>query len=430
MYDLSKRLFSISREIQRLAKDVDGYNTIRRKLEYALQDECFAKFIRSLNMQSRFIETAKETTPIKHENNNSAKEDKMLLQIEIPGVYIDNKPRKDGRWQGRIIKDGILQKTVYAESREKVLERIQAFLSGKSISKIRPRKNYTPILSEWLDKWFSAYKKPNVKASTERAISATLDILKKNFGHVEIGKLNPMDIQQYAVSYKSTRSRDLQMTYLNQAMAKAVKLKIIKSNPCEDLEYKKHKYGHKGALTRTQQAAFIAAISEHVLRPLFMLLLTTGLRIGEALALTYGDIDRERSEVTVNKNCVFIKGERILQTPKSKAAYRTVPMPAIVLELLPLGDSAEVVFDITYNSTKLVIDRIRKRLCIEDLSVHTLRHTYATRLDEASIAPKVKQYWLGHSRIEITQNIYTDVQKEHIDNQRKAFDDIFNDFDT
>ena len=66
--------------------------------------------------------------------------------------------------------------------------------------------------------------------------------------------------------------------------------------------------------------------------PLFCLLLTTGLRIGEALALDPSDFNYSAKTVTVSKDVVWVDGKKILQsTPKSKAGFRTVPVPENVL---------------------------------------------------------------------------------------------------
>ena len=133
------------------------------------------------------------------------------------------------------------------------------------------------------------------------------------------------------------------------------------------------------------------------------------LRIGEALALTYDDIDFKEKTVSVNKNVVFIGGKRIVQdTPKSAAGIRAVPVPNEALQLIARkADGTALVFPYTYSGARSALRRISTSLGFE-VTAHLLRHTYATRLEEAGISPKLKQYLLGHSSLEMTQNTYTD----------------------
>ena len=201
---------------------------------------------------------------------------------------------------------------------------------------------------------------------------------------------------------------------MSQVFKKATIQKIIDSNPCESVEIKKHKSEHKKALTIEEQRRFLIASENSPHSLLFRLILSTGIRIGEALALTKADIDFENCKLTINKNVAFINGKRIVQdTPKSEAGNRIIPIPAdICRELKEI--QTENLFPCTYNAAKKALEKIAKGLDIK-MTLHTLRHTYATRLEEAGIPAKVKQYLLGHASLEMTQNTYTDTQTAYID---------------
>lgn len=213
--------------------------------------------------------------------------------------------------------------------------------------------------------------------------------------------------------------------YLNQIFKKALVQGIIKINPCDAVEIKNHKPQKKVALTRGEQETFLEAAKQTKYDLLFRFLVATGLRIGEALALLKTDVDFEKSTVTVSKNIVFIRGKRIEQdTPKSKAGNRTVPIPLELCEELKSIATVNL-FPYTYNAVKCAIDRISQNTGL-NVTLHILRHTYATRLEEFGIPAKVKQYLMGHSSIEMTQNVYTDVQQDYIESVsnkvRKCFD--------
>ena len=138
------------------------------------------------------------------------------------------------------------------------------------------------------------------------------------------------------------------------------------------------------------------------------------MRIGEALALHRSDVDFEKRTVSITKNVVQVDGRRIEQdTPKSEAGNRVLPLPENLCRHL-LDTSDDLLFPYSYNSVRLATERIAKSLRIE-VTLHILRHTYATRLEEAGIPPKVKQYLLGHASLEMTQNVYTDTQMHYVE---------------
>ena len=314
----------------------------------------------------------------------SEKEDNQML-INVHGVHVSKKIRKDGRFQGYCTIAG--QKVFcYGKSVEEVTKKIAAVV-GKGIIKPTTLQNIRDVL------------KPAVSKLGEKDINA----------------INTEDLQKLLIGISSDRARDLCLTYLNQLFKKAQQLGSIKKNPCEAVEVRKHKSGHRNALTRQQQAEFMEAVKKIPARPLFIFLLQTGLRIGEALALTYADIDFEQKTVTVNKDVVFIEGKRIDQnTPKSAAGVRTIPVPEEAMHLISRNaNGAALVFPYTYAGARSALRRVSSVLGY-DVTAHMLRHTYATRLEEAGLSPKVKQYLLGHSTSRMTQDVYTHIQSDFI----------------
>ena len=341
----------------------------------------------------------------------------------IQGVSINSKPRKDGRYQGYIVEDD-QKKYVYGTTKEEVAMKIKTFLRYGLPKKKVPKKKPTPLLSDWLKNWLELYKKPNVKPKTFEGLWYAVKPLIRAFGETPIADLKTDDLQAFFLSMTTSRTRESSVGALNQALEKARKQGIIKNNPCDGLELKAHKRQHRMALTIEEQRILLDEVANKPIKRLFSLLLTTGLRVGEALALTSQDLDFQAKTVNVNKNVVFIKNKRVLQdTPKTDAGVRTVPIPENVLDMFK--DDKGVLFNITYNSVRLAFKRLKQKTGI-DVSAHILRHTYATRLEEAGISPKVKQYLLGHSSLEMTQNIYTDIQKSYLDTLNEKITSVFN----
>lgn len=143
-------------------------------------------------------------------------------------------------------------------------------------------------------------------------------------------------------------------------------------------------------------------------------LLYTGLRKGEMLALTYGDIDLKNNFITVNKSVEYISNKPNVKLPKTKAGIRHVPLPE-ALKFLFSGKHKkdELVFGVNGQlMRKSYFDRHWAKYLEEtglQVTPHQFRHTYATLLFEWRITEKDAQQILGHADISTTQNIYTHI---------------------
>ena len=379
-------------------------------------------------------ETNQKSIEQKKLNGNllNPKEEQMV--IELPGVSVNSIPRKDGRFQGYLTDGDGKKKYIYGRSYKDVTEKIQIEFRlmqnamKRSVKENSERKEgiikkfenskkkakEAHPFNEYLEGWIEKYKAPNVKPTTLQSIRTAVKPALIAFGETPIEEITGDDIQDLLIHIQATRLRDLCKINLSQVFKKAAIQKIIDSNPCEAVEIKKHKSEHKKALTIEEQRRFLIASENSPHSLLFRLILSIGIRIGEALALTKADIDFENCKLTINKNVAFINGKRIVQdTPKSEAGNRIIPIPAdICRELKEI--QTENLFPCTYNAAKKALEKIAKGLDIK-MTLHTLRHTYATRLEEAGIPAKVKQYLLGHASLEMTQNTYTDTQTAYID---------------
>lgn len=350
------------------------------------------------------------------------KESQML--IHITGVSINTKPRRDGRFQGYVTNDDGTKQYFYGRSYNEVAEKIKIHLQEANVKKKKEKKKNSPTFGEYTKNWIELYKKPNLKISSLTILNESLKPAINKFADQKINSITTDDLQNLLLSINAKRMRELCKTNLNQIFTKAFKSGIIKSNPCENVEIKNYQYNHRSGLTVEEQERFLNAISNSKYSLLFRLLLTSGIRIGEALALLKSDIDIKNYTISISKDVIFVKGKRIVQTPKTKAAIRTIPIPKELCEEL-LETRSELLFPYTYNSVRLALQRIAKQENIE-VSAHILRHTYSVRLEEAGIPPKIKQYLLGHAKLDITQNTYTEAQdqyiKAHSDQVRNLFD--------
>ena len=158
--------------------------------------------------------------------------------------------------------------------------------------------------------------------------------------------------------------------------------------------------------------------------PLFQMYL--GLRVGEALALSIHDVDLQHKQVNIHRTLTTDENGAVImgKSTKTYAGKRVLPIPDFLLPyfieqmrfcmtqennpdgLLFKPDNNQYVRRANINTE---LQRICKKLGIENVSTHTLRHTYGTRCIESGMAPVVVQRLMGHTDIKVTLNTYTSV---------------------
>lgn len=160
------------------------------------------------------------------------------------------------------------------------------------------------------------------------------------------------------------------------------------------------------------------------------LILNTGLRMGEALALQWSDVNFEKKTLSVTKNLIRIKNRDgkgnkykliIQDQPKTTKSRRVIPLNAAAIAALedlkttpgykPRGfiihtDNGSAMEPRNFEAT---LGLMCKAAGIRQVGVHALRHTYATRLFEKGVDIKIISELLGHSSTEITYRIYVHV---------------------
>lgn len=137
----------------------------------------------------------------------------------------------------------------------------------------------------------------------------------------------------------------------------------------------------------------------------------------------------------------YSTGDWRIGPPKTKKSYREIPMTEDCAEMLKelkkkveLGKLVQEEFKDfvfinrkgtpTKNSTyDANIAKLTKQAGMENFSMHTLRHTFATRCIEAGMRPKTLQQILGHSSINITMNLYVHVTDDEKMKEMQKFED-------
>jgi integrase len=160
--------------------------------------------------------------------------------------------------------------------------------------------------------------------------------------------------------------------------------------------------------------------------PLWLLLLSTGLRRSEALGVRWHDLDLDRGLLSVRQAVVTVHGEPVVGLPKSAAATRTVLLDADTVAALrahrkrqaarqlaaAIWAEGDLVFT-TGHGKPLHPGNIHRRYKeliaqagVPDITMHDNRHTHATILLADRVPVKVVSERLGHARTSVTMDIY------------------------
>jgi len=147
------------------------------------------------------------------------------------------------------------------------------------------------------------------------------------------------------------------------------------------------------------------------------MMLCTGMRRGEILALQWKDIDIKGGQIYINKAVEFIGNTPSVKAPKTEKGNRSVPILKTLKPYLSQGklkteDEDYYIFGGKKPLTLIMIKKRWKKY-IDDhglnITQHQLRHTYATILYDAGIDAKMAQSLLGHADVQTTLNIYTHI---------------------
>lgn len=315
--------------------------------------------------------------------------------------------------------------------------------------------------------WYVNFKKDKLKRSAKDTFESTINNhLLDAFPNKMVAEISSIELQKFINDKKEVYSEStVKKIYsvLLQYFKYLSNNKIIEINPMESCEYKIY----NNEVKKTEVKIFTDDEIEKIKNTInlknnndeyiytdghvFNLILNTGLREGEVLALQNKDIDVINKKLTVNKAVREVrkrnsKGDaekgmiNILTSPKSKKAIRTIPLNNEAIEsikILQRNSSQDdyLIHDsngnfLSENTLRKRFKRILDKSNIHNKSVHTLRHTFATKLVTGvkdkntgltqNIPIEFVSRILGHSSVQTTERIYIHTTEEvNIDNFEK-----------
>ena len=339
-------------------------------------------------------------------------------------------------------------------------------------------------LHDFVDKWERDYAKYNISPSVMEGYKRMIEKdIYPYIGNMPIGKITPMHVQDI---YSDMINRGLKANSVKKVHAvlsgiytRAVKWGVIDSNanpmkrvdlPKKDKDFRIHcftieqsriflkalskvypvkKKAHKRVLKSTGQEYSVPEYTElHQVslqfKCLFTLLLFSGIRRGECIALTWRDVDFKNSEVSIEKTAVKLSGKQILKEPKTVSGYRKITIPRFLIKMLKAWKKEQMSLSIRSGNTwqgKIGKDFDDNFIFIQDngqqmhlstpthkfreiidlhnanckegeelprIRLHDLRHTSATLLISEGVDVRTVAGRLGHSSPSLTLNVYAE----------------------
>jgi integrase len=242
-------------------------------------------------------------------------------------------------------------------------------------------------------------------------------------GRIPLVRLNPMIIQSAYARLERTglSPRTVFQTHavLHRALDQAQHWGLVKSNPTELVALPRPHQKEMTALSATQLGLLLMTSRGTRWHPLWVVLGTAGLRIGEALGLKWQDVDLQAGRLQVKR---ALRRQRrnglVFVAPKTPRSRRLIHLSGVAIEALceqHAQVSGEMVFPNLNgglqesSSVTAALKVALSRAGLPRIRVHDLRHTTATVLLEAGAHPKLVQDLLGHSTVALTLNTYSHV---------------------
>lgn len=335
--------------------------------------------------------------------------------------------RKDGRYQGSYT-DKTGRHYVYDRDPEELYRKIQ--------KATQPGGEKVPTFREIAEAWEREHREEITQRTWNNYEPHYKEILAKH-GDKTMQQVTAQEIINHlttakAKGYSATVVNTIRSLY-RMIFDHAVAHDHAQYNPVASVRLPKGlKRGKRVAPTDDQiRTIFANADAPFGLSPIF--LLCTGLRKSEALALTWDDIDFKNKEISVTKSIDYTVGANPkVKAPKTEAGNRVVPIIDILLPRLRDAHKAsksEYIFPAPSSTrggkggdmmTLRGYEGAWLRYCesagfVGDdgkptITAHNLRHGTATLMFELGVDELTAQRILGHSRIEITREIYTDLR--------------------
>lgn len=402
------------------------------------------------------------------------KDDKKRVLKE--GEYQRANGTYEFRWRDKTGKRNYIYAKTIDELREKKDAMMRNIIDGV------PFKSKELTVNDLYYRWIQLKK--GLKDNTFQGYKYSyIQFVENDFGKRKIADIKRSDVRAFYNGLMDNRGLkvatiDCIHTVLHQVLELGVEDEYLRYNPSDNAlkELKRIRNcdeNKRKALTIPQQKLFEEYLGingpESRWQPIFTVMLWTGMRVGEVCGLRWCDIDLDKGLINVDHTLVYYSRGKAegnifaINTPKTEAGTRVIPMLPKVKEAFlaereyqrEIGLSCQAAIDgytdfifinrfgsVQHQGTlnraiRRIIKKCNERqidkhpnkddlVLLPPFSNHVLRHTFATRMNEAGVNIKAMQGILGHNDVETTLDIYTDSTPELKIREMETLERFFN----
>ena len=304
----------------------------------------------------------------------------------------------------------------------------------------------------WFEYWIENIKEKTVRWNTLRSYKVRYEKnIKDVIGKMTIRDVKPMHCQNVLNIMDNNEyaggSMERTKITMSSMFSDACENGIISVNPItKSVKCPQKENVNTRVLTLDEQEKFLSTAKNSINYNHFLYILQTGVRSSELRGLKWSDIDFKNRIIHIRRNVTYDSDNNkfIVGELKTNSGYRDIPMTGIACELLTNIKrnnakktnvlSFEFADNIFLNSNNRLIpnsnyDSYLEKICnkagIEKISMHTLRHTFATRCIESGMKPKTLQKILGHANISMTMDLYVHVTEDEKEKEMQKFEQMY-----
>ena len=311
---------------------------------------------------------------------------------------------------------------------------------------------------QWTDIWMNAYRS-EIRGTNKVSYDTYVNRMNAEIGGQKIRDIRNIHLYRCLLTMKGMSKSSLTKyrMVIQQVFRKARQNKVIPDDPSEDLELPSGTSGTHRALEKWEIELIKANWSIYNSGLWVMIMMLAGLRRGELVALDWECVDMKGRSIIVERAAEIVTNQAVIKdSAKTEAGTRTLPICDTLYEALSTipkekrkgpvchskggGRLTQSSFSWGMRTFNQAMERIlndepplqqgRRKDCEDknktkkqiekekserkqfSIRAHDLRFTFATALYDAGIDVKSAMYYLGHSDIRMTMNLYTQLSKE------------------
>lgn len=340
--------------------------------------------------------------------------------------------RSPGQFEARFVGSDGRRHSLYAATRAEASAKLTAALRDLTLGVFVAGERQT--VAHFLEQWLVDAARSRRPRTMQRYRQLVASHVAPAIGALELRKLTP---QHLAALYGDLSARQAPSSIaqlhavLHGAFDQAVQWNLIARNPADAVRGPKVERPTIHALSADQVRTLLEAVTDDPLQALYLVAVTTGMRSGEILGLTWADVDLDAARLQVRRTLYRLRGSWMFGEPKTTAGRRAIALTESATAALRahrlrqaeqllavqvrIGPDSLVFADRWGNPlngfhlTERHFKPLLRRSGLPVIRFHDLRHTAATLMLTQGVNPKVVAEMLGHASVTTTLNVYAHV---------------------